>query len=529
MKRIVSILLAVCMLFSLTACDIQKPDKKESGNTKIIYVEVPKSNLDSTDNTDVEIGTNQVAEPEAIETEVPSNEPSFIPPANQEITEEPEAPKIEEPEVEKPEIEEATPDLPKEEENKDTPQAEKNENAFDTEAFLNTMPENLKGTTITFLNWYHTDDRIAEKENIEAFEKKTGINVEIIAPEFKLYTEKLAALVATGNSPDVIRMSKPKAAWMKTLQPIVNTGYDFSDKAWNSQVKETYSVNGIQYAANLSYTPFIVFSTVQYHTDTMKEWGFEDPWELWQKGEWTWDKMNEMSTEWIEQGPDYYGFATVNFEAAASTKGLDFLKYNGSSWELDLYNFDLLDVWRGIIEERENRYSVQGTYTTFDNVKHKALFAYCDSTSLEASTVYSQKLKKRGVWGVVPTPKHKDSEYYVPLTELLAFGVPTGAKNPEAVPYFIAHYANLAEYNPDTFFHNEQAKAVFEDMVSRPNRFLSMSSSVFEFDNNPFIWHLYNNAASTQITTFIETQEYRCQDKLNQLNEVLYNMDKTIK
>ncbi len=400
--------------------------------------------------------------------------------------------------------------------------------AFVTDAFIASMPAELRGTTVKFLNWYNPDDRAAEKANIEAFEAASGINVEVIAPEFKQYTDKLAGLIATGDAPDVIRMSEPQAAWMKSLQPIANTGYDFSDKAWNSTVKELYSVNGIQYAANLSYTPFILFSTINYDTGVLEEWGFDDPWELWQKGEWTWEKMQEMSEEWIKQGPDYYGLSTVVFEMQASTRGLDFLKYDGSQWNMNLYDSTLLDTWKDIIEDRENRISVQGTNTNFGATRSKALFGYSDSTVLEASSEYSGKLKKREVWGVAPAPKYEGMDYYVPLTELVAWGVPIGAKNPKAVPYFISWYANLAKYDLDTFFYNEQAKAVFEDMVSQPNRQLSMSPTVFTFDANPFIWHLYTNATSSQISTFIQAQEYRCQDKLNQHNDVLKNMNTEI-
>ena len=408
------------------------------------------------------------------------------------------------------------------------------EDAFDTDAFIASMPESLKGTTVTFFNWYNPADRAAEKANIEAFEQLSGIKVNVIAPEYKQYNDKLAGLVATGDSPDVIRMSEPKMGWMKTLQPIVNTGYDFSSKEWNEDVKELYSVNGIQYAANLSYTPFVLFSTIQYHTDTMEEWGFEDPWELWKKGEWTWEKMNEMSAEWIKQGPDYYGMATVNFEAPAATLGLDFMSYDGSQWKMDLFGAEILDVWKNIVEMRENRLSVQGTNTTFDNVKHKALFGYVDSTSLEASSEYGGKMKKRGIWGVAPAPKWEGKEYYVPMTELVAWGVPVGAKNPEAVPYFISHYGNLAKYDLDTFFYKDenigtQCRELFEDMVSQPNRFVSMSNEVFNFDNNPFVWYLYNGSTSSQISTFIQSQEYRCQDKLNQHNEVLAHMNTEIK
>ena len=404
------------------------------------------------------------------------------------------------------------------------------DDAFDTDAFIATMPAELKGTTLKFLNWYKIDDRAAEKANVEAFEAATGINVEVIDVEYgAAYNDKLAGLVATGDAPDMIRMSVPKMAWMKSLQPIVNTGYDFSDKAWNDQVKNLYSVNGIQYAANLSYTPFLLFATMIYHTDTMEEFGFEDPWELWKKGEWTWDKVKEMSSEWVKQGTDYYGVAEILFGAVATTAGKDFVTYDGKQWQMNLYDADTLKHWTNTLEMRENRILVQSTNTTFDNTKHKALLGYRDSTGLEASSQYDTKLKKRGVWGAAPYPKHADSEYYLPVTELVAWGVPIGAKNPKAVPYFISWYANLAKYDTDTFFYNEQAKEVFEECVALPNRNASMSNSIFQFDANPFVWHLFNNAASSQITTFIQSQEYRCQDKLNQYNEVLSNMNTEIK
>ena len=399
---------------------------------------------------------------------------------------------------------------------------------FDTDAFIASMPAELKGTTITFLNWYSPEDRPAEKANIEAFEAASGINVNVVNADYKQYTDKLVSMVATGDAPDVIRLSEPHAARMKYLQPIVNTGYDFSDEAWNKDVKELYSVNGIQYAANLSYTPYILFSTINYPTDKINKFGFEDPWELWKRGEWTWEIMREMCEEWIKQGPMYYGFATVEYTMSASTAGLDFVTYDGKQWNMNLYDGTLLDIWSDIIGDRENRISVQSNNTTFDTVYSKALFAYSDSTCLQAYTTDS-KLKKRGVWGVAPAPKHMGEDYYVPLTELIAWGVPTGAKNPEAVPYFISWYGNLDKYDLNTYFYDERSIEIFVEMITQPNRHLSISSNVFDFDQMPFIWNLYTNATSYQVSTFIQSQEYKCQDKLNQWNDVLYSMNNKIK
>ncbi len=399
---------------------------------------------------------------------------------------------------------------------------------FDSDAFIASVPAELRGTTLTFLNWYNPDDRAAEKANIEAFESASGINVEVINTAYgKEYNDKLAGLVATGSAPDIIRMSEPQMAWMKYLQPITNSGYDFSDDAWSTDVKDLYSVGGIQYAANLSYTPFVLFQTMVYHTDTMEEFGFEDPWELYKKGEWTWQELEKMCSAWIKQGPDYYGVATGHYGMIAESAGLDFMKYDGSKWSANLYDADLLDIWRFTLEGRDNRYYVQGTNTTFDATKHKALFAYTDSTGLEASSVYNEKIKRRGVFGVAPMPKFEGKDYYAGVTELVGFGMPIGAKNPKAVPYFISWYGNLGKYDMDTYFYNEQSCEVFEALVSEPNRFLSMSESLFVFEaNDGFIWSLFTHAASSQITGYIQTYEYLCQDALAKHNDVLANMNK---
>ena len=404
------------------------------------------------------------------------------------------------------------------------------EDAFDTDAFIATIPKELEGTTVTFLNWYKVADRQAEYDNVKAFEAASGIKVNLIDAEYgKAYADKLAGLVATGDAPDVIRMSKPNISWMKMLQPITNSGYDFSAPEWNSSVKEMYSVDGYQYAANLTYTPFVVFSLMQYYTDDMEEYGYEDPLALWKKGEWTWEKLEDMCDEWIKQGAGYHGVGTASYSMVANTVGKDFVAYDGKQWQMNLYDSELLDIWRHTLEQKESRIFVQTTNTTFGLTNHKAMFATVDSTSLEASSQYGDKMKNRGVWGVVPLPTYKDYEYHVPTSELIGWGMPIGAKNPKAVPYFIAWYANLAKYDMDSFFYDERCKEIFIDLTSRPNRFTGMSSAMFSFDANPFVWHLFNNAASSQITTFIQQQEYRCQDKLNQWNDAFANMNKEVK
>ncbi|MBR3960616.1 MAG: extracellular solute-binding protein [Clostridia bacterium] len=400
--------------------------------------------------------------------------------------------------------------------------------AFDTDAFIATIPEELKGTTIKFLNWYDPYDFGQEGQVIDSFEQATGISVEVIDVEYgEAYAEKLAGLVATGDGPDVFAMDLPKANFMKYAQPITKaTGYDFSDKAWSDTVKEYYSVDGQLYAANLKYTPFIRMLTVFYNKQVMEEFGFSDPWELYKEGKWTWQEVEKMCAEFIKQGPDYYGVGTVNYEMVASSMGLDFMKYDGKQWSLDLFNADVLEAWRWTLEKKAERIVVQSTNTTFDAAKPKSLFFIRNTAGLEKVSTWVEKIKKYGYFGAAPMPYYEGKEAYSIINELNAFAVAIGAKNPKAVPYFLSYFCNLAKYDVDAYYFDEQSKEVALELMGTDNKFLTMSKAAMDFEHNPFSWNLFNNGTAAQITTFIQSMEYKCQDNLTILNEVLANMQK---
>ena len=402
------------------------------------------------------------------------------------------------------------------------------DDAFDTDAFIASMPNELKGTTIKFLNWYDPYKFGQEGQVIDAFKTATGINVEmIVAEDGAPYAEKLAGLVATGDAPDIYAMEAPSAHFMKYAQPIAKaTGYDFTDPAWSTTVKEYYSVDGQLYAANLSYTPFARLYTVVYNKQIMEEFGFSDPWQLYKEGKWTWQEMEKMSAEFIKQGPDYYGIGLTAFDAVATTRGLDFMKYNGKQWELNLYDADVLEAWRWTLEKKSERILVQGTNTVFDAAKPKCLFTISNTAGLEKMSTWNSKIKKYGNFAAAPMPYFEGTDAYQMISELNAFAVPIGAKNPKAVPYFISYFCNLAKYDVDEYYYDAQSKEVMMEVLGSEKKFFNTSSETFRFDANPFAWNLFNNGTAAQISTFIQSMEYRCQDNLNQLNEVLANVQK---
>ena len=399
---------------------------------------------------------------------------------------------------------------------------------LDSEAVLNSMPEDLKGTTIKFLNWYDPMQR-EEGAVIKAFEQKSGCEVEIIIKQYgSEYNEALASSVALGDAPDVIRMKAPLIANLKALQPISNTGFDFSDKAWDKGTQETYSVNGVQYGVNLKYSPFFLPTLMFYNTKTIEEYGIEDPYELWKEDKWTWDKLDEICSEWVKMSEENMGVAVLPYgDAPAMTKGVDWVTYDGSKYTVDLTNKDILDAWTYTLENKKNRIFCE-PQDGFDKATPTTLFAAMDATAIQSSSQYYSKTRRRGDLGVVPYPTWttKD-EYYVPMMEDLAYGVPIGAKNAKAVPYFLAYYLDFSNYDTTgtNFFFSEQAKECYMDLMSMPNRFLNTSSYIMSSEggyNNVMIFRTVDPA---QLTPHLQEREYIINDQITQVNDALSKLD----
>ena len=81
-------------------------------------------------------------------------------------------------------------------------------------------------------------------------------------------------------------------------------------------------------------------------------------------------------------------------------------------------------------------------------------------------------------------------------------------------------------YNIEDYYFDEQSKEVMLELLGTNNKYFSMSKQAFKFGHKEFGWNLFNNGTAAQITTFIQSMEYMCQDYLNQLNDVLVKLEK---
>ncbi len=407
------------------------------------------------------------------------------------------------------------------------------EYTLDSNAILESMPEELRGTSLELLIWYDTDKH-EEKAIIEQFEQKTGIDVTTRVIDYGKYVDTLAGLLTVGETPDVARMQKPNMGTLKLMQPLSVTGFDFSNKAWDQDLMRTYTFGENCYGTGLVFTPYHLPGILVYNGETMEEMGFEDPWELWKEGKWTWEKLQEMCTEWVNQGAEYTGACLWPAAAASETNGgASFIKYDEQGYaSLDLTNEIALKGWK-FIEEGVMTQLFTNLNDGFDQANQKLLFGSMTASVVQGKTVdYFSKTRRRGQLKFVAHPKweNQTNDYYQPMYEINAFGIPKAAGNPKAVPYFLAYICNLANYDlsvydesssPEGFFYSQQAKDFYLDLLSIEHR-TSYTQRADVYYNDPnsagLGWILTFRVDSTQINTWLAQNEYVFQASLDSWN-----------
>lgn len=81
---------------------------------------------------------------------------------------------------------------------------------------------------------------------------------------------------------------------------------DWSDPLWESvkPLNEMFAIGGQHYLMACQATEGYV---VYYNRKTIEEMGFDDPKELYEKGEWTLEKFKEMLLEFVDNDSERYG------------------------------------------------------------------------------------------------------------------------------------------------------------------------------------------------------------------------------
>ncbi len=170
---------------------------------------------------------------------------------------------------------------------------------------------------------------------------------------------KLAAAIASGSSPDLFPfeiLDFPYGVLKGRYQPIDELGFNFDSPKWvnTKDLMKLFELNGRNYTA---FYQIDLNNLMYYRKSVIEDAGLEDPRELYEKGEWDWDKFLEMARAFKDTGEGKYvidGFNPEN-DFLLST-GVPMVGNDGTQIINNLYTAEVEGVITGMLAtlQKEN-------------------------------------------------------------------------------------------------------------------------------------------------------------------------------
>lgn len=230
--------------------------------------------------------------------------------------------------------------------------------------------------------------------------------------------------------------------------------------------------------------------------------------------DWTWDTLWSMCDTFLKangNGSDYFGITGLNETYAAC--------FGGCFWYYDYQSGKAVSMINS--QETVKRYEI-----LIDAISKRLAAGASDPVQFETGKIlfscgYSSATEKdNGAYttliasdnlGVVPVPTNSTKQ---PLFEYSAYGIPVGAKNAEAVPYFLRYVFSPEGNDLDNFYINDQAREVIEYVSYQDNTFFG-SGYTYE------IWQKLLSGNSSQVKSVLDSYAGVMQQNVDDANAAI--------
>lgn len=374
---------------------------------------------------------------------------------------------------------------------------------------LSSVPKSLRGTTIKVYSWNAAKDVPGATTVMSKFQKETGIKIKWDIGSYDNYKSEIAAMVAAKNSPDIIRLRGVEPGILSLMDPITVSGYNFTEAQWDSFVSKTYTVKNKIYGVNRKNTllqqPLVMF----YNKELITKYDLDDPYAVWKKNKsnWNWDKFFELCNSYKKAaGADSTPWMLNTFKDYAMTFNANHVTRNGDKFVSTMGDKNLLTGYQKVAELRMNKIAFFGwDMNGFNSGKY--LFFGPAIISARRTHFDLTDLKTKGSLGVAPYPCVKgQSTYYQNVFEVEAYGIPKGAKNAVAVPYFLNYYLDGDKYDKSTFFNDKRILDVY-------NYCMNETTLVPEYDR----WVLHLDFGGDKYQEFLGKLQTATKDQIPQI------------
>ncbi len=299
------------------------------------------------------------------------------------------------------------------------------------------------------------------------------------------YSSKLANLVASGQIPDLV---VSESSTNPTFVTLANAGlvqpfddyidYSVAELADLQPFYEAGLWNGQHYLAPFDNKPLYY---LVYNPAIFEEYGLETPWELWEKGEWTWDAFRDAAQRLnvIDGDGNYicYGTSAPSYGAFSGATGVDYMQLGNGTLTLNLNdpgitraeNFinDMLFKDDIIKIKAQNSWS---SYWTRGMLGMQII----DSWMLDGNGDITAAIRA-GRCMVAPLPQDPQNNVpgeYRTYAQSGGFCLVNGAQNPEGAAMFIRMLAYVNRYFVSLDGETEQEALAKKHEAGETNQFL---------------------------------------------------------
>ena len=210
-----------------------------------------------------------------------------------------------------------------------------------------------------------------------------------------------------------------------------------------------------------------------YRKSLIDKYQFDDPYVLWKTGQWTWDAFINI----LKSTKD----STFTGDPWRTSIGLDYLyftgqeliKINGSEYVNNLMSKEVGEAAKKMCSYRSSGYTTSAMRQPKDFEAGSVLFQTFNIICARRTNISAKIVEAKADDDLycVPIPTIPGSENIQLFSELEAYGIPKGAKNPAAVYYFLRYFLDADNYDANTFFCNKQAYEVYKACMDKQTYF----------------------------------------------------------
>ena len=336
------------------------------------------------------------------------------------------------------------------------------------------IPDSVNGKKVKVLIWWNKYPDGGDVIKANTFQEKTGATVTYETAELKKYQTRLSAMVMAQNSPNIAAIINewyPQPITRKLMQPISNTGWDFSDDdVYAKKMMDQFSYKGEYYGISLVGSAMSTFYVMFYNKNILTQKGVtKDPTQLWKEGNWNWETCLDIAQKTTDNAKGKTGLTVTYINYWMLSAGQDFVLADKSGLKNNVKSKELLEAWYFAWDLIYTHKVVDTSFTdkTPFYSGNSAMFGGGSYMMQAKGENYVPKNMPEGSWGVVPFPSPKGMDP-VAACEGMVWGFPTGKKNSgdalQAAAWYLRYYLDDKNYRDETLYNKSECWEVMDWM-----------------------------------------------------------------